>query len=92
MELRTNDLNDIEKEKQNLGEEIKKTQENINKVDLEKKIFDLEINIIKNKFDELEKKRKLLFELKSKFNFIELKINDCINDFNNKKTWGKTFL
>ena len=86
LELRTNDLNDIEKEKQNLGEEIKKTQENINKVDLEKKIFDLEINIIKNKFDELEKKRKLLFELKSKFNFIELKINDCINDFNNKKS------
>lgn len=85
LELRTSDLKELEKEKDELGKEVNHVKNEISKLEKEKTKFDLETLSIKRKFEELDKKRAEIFELKSKRNVIESKISNSILEFNEKK-------
>lgn len=85
LELWTIDLQEIQEEKKNLNDNVKTIEKDIEKINSEKLEHELSIGKIKNDFIEYENKKKLLFELKTKTNLVELRISSCISDFNKSK-------
>ena len=86
LDLETNDVNDLELEKNDLEKQIYSLKDDSEKLEKDKDILDNKISQVKQDIKEIEEKKEVLFELKAGLNSIEFRLNNNIKEISRKNS------